>query len=136
MSDAGRQPACLVFLAAVAVTVGACAPSADDHAERGTFYLEQSQYQAAIIEFRNALQLEPMRGEVRLKLGQAYLHANDGPNALREFVRAADLRPDDNDAQIKAGDPESARVMIARGLEKDPDDPLLLELSRRLQSRN
>jgi len=40
---------------------------------------------------------------VRLKLGDAYVSVGDLRNALREYVRAADLLPDSADAHLKAG---------------------------------
>ena len=44
-----------------------------------------------------------MRGDVRLKLGDAYAKTGDANGALREHTRAADLLPKSADAQIKAG---------------------------------
>jgi tetratricopeptide (TPR) repeat protein len=77
------------------------------------------------------------------KIGELSLRLDDPAAAAAWFQRALDAAPTDlrllaslADAQLKAGDAESAGVMIARGLERDPDDPLLLALSRRLQSRN
>ena len=51
----------------------------------------------------NALQSNPKLGDVRLKLGDAYMGINDPRNAIREYVRAADLLPDSVEAHIKAG---------------------------------
>ena len=39
----------------------------------------------------------------RLRLADAYAQNGDGPNALREYVRAAELLPDNEEAQLKAG---------------------------------
>ena len=51
-----------------------------------------------------AARCSPTRGwAARLQLAHAYASTGDGPNALREYVRAADLMPENNDAQIKAG---------------------------------
>ena len=38
-----------------------------------------------------------------MKLGDIYAQISDGQNAYREYVRAADLLPDNVDAQLKAG---------------------------------
>lgn len=77
------------------------------------------------------------------KIGELSLQLDEPAAAAVWFQRALDAAPTDlrllvsvADAQIKAGDPESARVIIARGLEKDPDNPLLVAFSRRLRSRN
>lgn len=99
-----RSIACAVICAAIMARTAACSqPTADQYIERGEAYFEQGQYQAAIIEFRNAIQIDPQLADVRLKLGEAYLNVSDGSAALREYVRAADLRPDDHDTQVKAG---------------------------------
>ena len=53
------------------------------------------EYAEAIIEYRNARALDPTSGEARMKLAEAFMQAGDFGNALQEFVRAADLLPDD-----------------------------------------
>ena len=50
---------------------------------------------------------------MRLLLGDAYLRVKDGTNALREYIRAADLLPDSLDAQLKAG----GMLLLARSFE-------------------
>src|SRR6185436_2703220 len=60
-----------------------------------------------IIEYRRAIQADPRLGQARLRLGDAYMTNGDGPNALREYVRAAELLPEDQTAQLKA-----ARLML------------------------
>ena len=60
-----------------------------------------------------ALQTDPKLGDVRLKLGDAYLRANEPGNGLREYVRAADLLPNSLDAQVKAGQ----MLLVARAFE-------------------
>src|SRR6266545_2994251 len=71
--------------------------------ESGNRYFEQKKYGDAIIEYSRALQKDARFGEAHLRLADAYL-ANDNPkNALLEYIRAADLLPDNTEAQIKAG---------------------------------
>src|SRR5262245_61290242 len=62
--------------------------------KRGTEYLQSGKYAEASVELRRALQIDPRLGEARLKLGDAYANSNQPANALREYVRAADLLPD------------------------------------------
>ena len=57
----------------------------------------------ALIEYRNAVQLDPMFGEARVKLAETFEKTGDGPNALREYIRAADLLPNDIALQLKTG---------------------------------
>ena len=86
-----------------------------------------AKYPEAIIEFRKALQIDPLRGDIRMKLGEAYARSSDGGGALREFTRAADLLPKNVDAQINAGtllllagSYEDAKARADRALEIDP----------------
>ena len=92
---------CLCGLLAVSA---ACHRStANDHVQRGMQFVEDKKDQEAIVEFRLAVQADPRLGDARLKLADAYRRVSDAKNALREYVRAADLLPKNIDAQIKAG---------------------------------
>ena len=80
------------FLGIVVVCIAAAGCSrvkAADRARKGHAHFEAQRYQEAIIEYRGALQANPKLGDVRLKLGDAYMATNDPRNALREYVRAA-----------------------------------------------
>ncbi len=104
----------LVVLGCAAVFGAGCRKSSSaEHVQRGKSYFDQANYQNAILEFRMALQADPKLGDVRLKLGDAYLRANEPANGLREYVRAADLLPNSVDAQIKAGQ----MLLVARAFE-------------------
>jgi tetratricopeptide (TPR) repeat protein len=110
-----------------ALTLAGCGkPDADAHFAKGNAYFERAQVREAIVEYRSAVQADPKRGDVRLKLADAYLKDGDGSAALREFVQAADLLPSDLTAQMKAGHLllmarqfEDARGRAARALELD-----------------
>src|SRR5204863_10095336 len=82
----------------LSMALGACAgdPNARKLASvaRGDKYAGQQQYAEAIIEYRKAVQVDPNFGKARLKLASSYAAVGDGPNALREYARAADLMPD------------------------------------------
>ncbi|MCU0691777.1 MAG: tetratricopeptide repeat protein, partial [Polyangiaceae bacterium] len=58
---------------------------------------------AAVLEYRNAVDKDAMFAPARQKLAEAYLKQGNGSAALRELVRAADLLPKDAEAQVKAG---------------------------------
>ena len=73
------------------------------HMERGDAELTKQRLNEAIIEYRRAIQADPRLGPARLQLAIAYASNGDGPNALREYVRAAELMPDNKEAQLKAG---------------------------------
>ena len=58
-------------------------------------------------------------GEARLKLAEAYLKDDQLPRALAEAVRAADLLPDNRDAQLQA-----ATLLLATAQFEDAKDRL------------
>ena len=124
-----------VFFAAAATLIAATACSKDpevakrEYLESGDRYAAAKKYNEAVVEYRNAIQQDPRFGEARFKLAEAYVQLGDAPNAYREFVRAADLRPDDMTAQIKATqmllvarEYESARARIEAALAKHPQN--------------
>ncbi len=69
----------------------------------GDRYSAAGQYPEAVLEYRNAVQAAPRAGDARKKLAEAYVRTGNVPNALGEYVRAADLLPDDSSLQLKAG---------------------------------
>jgi tetratricopeptide (TPR) repeat protein len=81
-----------------------------------------------VIEYRNAIQIDPRFGEARKGLAKTLAALGDRTRALEEYVRAADLLPDDVDLQIAAGTIllESGRATDAlsradAALHKQPD---------------
>src|SRR5262245_3988153 len=73
------------------------------HTQRGDAYVADGKATSAIIEYRLAIQLDPLLGEPRKKLGRLYSDAGDLTRALYEYTRAADLLPDDLEVQLTAG---------------------------------
>jgi tetratricopeptide (TPR) repeat protein len=94
------QRGLIVF--ALAWTIG-CSRSAEEYTKRADDYVAQKKYAEAVIEYRNAIQKNPQLGPVRLRLGDTYSLLGDLSHAAGEYIRAADLMPNDNDAQLKAG---------------------------------
>ena len=89
-------------------------------------FVKSGKYAEAIVEYKNALQQDPLSGEAYAKLADAYLATQDLSNALGAFVRAADLLPDDVQIQMKAGSLlllggrfDDARARAAKVIEKD-----------------
>lgn len=122
------------LIIAVAITVALASGCSRDpevakkaYLESGHQYVEQKKYDAAIIEYRNAVQQDPRFGEARFRLAETYLQVGDGHNALREAVRAADLLPERTDAQLRAatllifaGQFADARARAQGVLQRDP----------------
>ncbi len=98
-----------------------------EYFDSGNAYYAQQKYKEAVVEYRNAIQQDPKYGEARYKLAEAYSKLNDVPNAYREYIRAADLLPNDNEAQLKAatflliaGQSEDAKSRADKVLARDP----------------
>src|SRR5580765_6663649 len=119
-----------VGLAAVLASLG-CRTNPDvakeEYRKSGDRYFDQKQYAEAIVQYRNALQQDPKFGEVRYKLAQAYSKRGDNQNAYREYIRAADLLPDNVQAQVDAAalllltrQYEDAKTRVQKALAKDP----------------
>jgi tetratricopeptide (TPR) repeat protein len=71
--------------------------------ESGSRYMKAGQYRHAIIEYRNAIQLDARFGAARAGLAEAYARSGEAARALEEYVRAADLLPKDVEIQLEAG---------------------------------
>jgi tetratricopeptide (TPR) repeat protein len=73
-----------------------------EHFDNANKFMAAEKYQEAIVEYRNALQADGRFGEARLKLSEAYQKVGNVNQAFREAVRAADLLPENDEAQIRA----------------------------------
>jgi tetratricopeptide (TPR) repeat protein len=76
------------------------------------------------------------------RIADLSIQLNDAPAAAAWYQKADALRPSDAsllarmaDAQSRAGHAETARVTIARAIDKDPNHPLVRSVARRLQAR-
>ena len=126
--DRGGRPKRSKWLVAPLVVVLAAVGCSKDpevakkeFVESGDNLMTQKKYAEAVIQYKNAIGLDQRYGEARLKLAKAAETTGDAITAFREYVRAADLLPEDPDAQLRAGQmlllakqyPE-ARVQIGR----------------------
>ena len=113
--------------ALVAVSLVACARfSKTEYLSRGNRYAAQAKYEEAVIEYTNAIKQDPKFGEARYRLAQTYLRMDQPQWAFQEYVRAADLMPDNTDAQVQAvtfllvaGRYEDAKTRIEKVLARD-----------------
>jgi putative PEP-CTERM system TPR-repeat lipoprotein len=71
--------------------------------ESGNRYYEQKRFGEAVVEFRNAVNVDPSFGEAYERLSEALIESSDVPGAARALLRAADLLPNRVDLQLKAG---------------------------------
>lgn len=98
-----------------------------EYTRSGDRYVEQKKYYEAIVQYRNALQQDPRFGQARYKLADTYALVGDNDNAIREYIRAADLLPNDVKLQVKAASLlllakqfDDAKTRAEMALEKDP----------------
>ena len=80
-------------------------------------------------QYRNAVDLDALFGEARKKLALSYARTGNARGALEQYVRAADLLPEDVDVQIAAGTlllaarkPEDAVARADAALKVQPDN--------------
>src|SRR6266511_1325053 len=99
-----------------------------DYFKSGNQYFDEKKYSEAAIQYSNALKQDPQFGEARYKLAQSYAQIGNVAAAYGEYLRAADLMPDDRDVQIKAatillltGQFVDAQTRARRVLTQDPD---------------
>ncbi|HSL21168.1 MAG TPA: tetratricopeptide repeat protein [Vicinamibacterales bacterium] len=90
-------------LAATAACSGDPRDARDRFLARADAYAVQGKTAEAIIEYRNAIQVDPLWAPAHVKLAESYIRSGNVQGAAGEYVRAADLRPEDGDLQVKAG---------------------------------
>ncbi len=98
--------ACAAALLCLLFTIGCANPDEKKqaHFEKGLAYEEAGEIKAAIIEYRNAIQIDPKYAEARYQLGLAYLKTQQPGKALGELERAGSLDPNNTDALIKTAE--------------------------------
>ena len=98
-------------IVAVALLFGTCVAAScskdpevakREYVRSGDAYVAEKKYKEAVIEYRNAVQQDPLFGEARFKLAETYAQEKNVTGAYGEYIRAADLLPDDVQAQVKA----------------------------------
>lgn len=118
----------VVACAAVAVS---CSRNPDKakarHLMAGDTYFKSGKYPEALLEYRRAIQIDARSGPAHARLAKTYAAVRDNTGAYHEWLRAADLLPDDAEAQLQAGQMflrtrefDGAKQRAMRLLEKDP----------------
>lgn len=114
---------------AVALLLAGCGADKTTLYEKGTQLLDQGDYGAAIIHFKNALEKDPNYAAARFQLGVAYLEAGRFDQAEAEFQKTLRLNPYDKRVSLHLGriensrhNTEKAREHLRTYLEEYPDD--------------
>ena len=121
-----------VWLLAVSLLTASCSDPQvrkQQHLDRGNQYVADKKDDFAVIEYANAVRLDPKFGEARWRLAQTHERMNNLRAAFPEYVRAADALPDNRDAQMKAtevllltGRFEDAKTRATALVAKNPKD--------------
>ena len=89
-----------------------------DFIERGKAQYAQREFVKAALEFRNALQINPIGIEAQYYLGLISEKTNDLPNALQAFTRVTEQDPKNIPAQIKLSQYALLQDNLPRAMEK------------------
>jgi tetratricopeptide (TPR) repeat protein len=92
----------LGVLGAIALAVRLSASTKEDFVASGDHYMADRKYAEAAVEYKNAVSLDEQFGEARLGLAGAHLSLGEYRAAMEEFLRAAELLPEDAAAQLQA----------------------------------
>jgi len=122
----------ILVLAACSFALGACQDDEEktvEHLNRGSAYQKAGDYPAAIIEYKNVLQIDPNNAAAHWGLATGYLANQQIPEGFWELRETVRLDPDNKDARAQlsqllllAGDPDEALAqaeeLISRGGER------------------
>ncbi|BHH86305.1 tetratricopeptide repeat protein [Desulforhopalus sp. 52FAK] len=126
----------------VCCLVACSAPEKDkvEYYQSAIEYIQNDDRQAAIIQLRNALQVDAKYGDAHYQLGLLYLEEKEPRKAFQSLLRAADLLPENLDASLKVAEfymvtrqTEEARQRIEHILELDPEHLEALTLLANLE---
>ena len=94
----------LILLVFGAACLAGCSSNPNQRQMRymdsGIKYFSNHKYQEAIIQFRNAVQIDPKFAAAHYQLARAYLAAGNPAAAFREFNQTAGLDPGNLDAKL------------------------------------
>ncbi|WP_026376366.1 XrtA/PEP-CTERM system TPR-repeat protein PrsT [Aestuariibacter salexigens] len=83
------KPVRSLSLAAALVVLSACSQkTSQEHIEAAQAFVQNQQLDAAIVELKNAVQLEPRSAQARFELGKVYVQTGDFASAEKELNRA------------------------------------------------
>src|SRR5664279_5640870 len=71
--------------------------------ESGMSYVDKKQYDAALIQFKKAIQVDPKYAEAHYQLGLVYLHLQRGQDAVNELKMASNMDPKNPKPRLELG---------------------------------
>jgi len=122
-----------LLISLLLLSVAACSNperKKEKHYQKALEYIKQKENSAAVIELRNAIQIDPKFANARYQLGLLYLQQNDPRNAFAELQRTASLDPANLDAGVKvaeflllSGKRDESRKYVDQVLKQKADYP-------------
>lgn len=91
----------ILFGCALLAACGSDESNLAEHLERGAKYSEDSQWNEAAIEFKNALQIDPNNAQAHFQLSQVYLKSGKPREGFWELRETARLDPANHDARLQ-----------------------------------
>src|ERR1700761_8063989 len=117
----GRVPA-LVCLTILALLAQGCTRDPNvrkvKYLNSGKAYAAQGKEKEAIIQFSNAIKIDPHFAAAHFELAKAYLKTGSGMGAYTEFHRTVDLDPKNLEARLDLGQIYLAGKAYQRSLEQ------------------
>ena len=92
------------ILLLVVLTICSCSSDEEKkirHFEKGKAYYEKGEYKEAVLELKNALQIDPKYSEAYYMLGLTSLKQKDFKEAFTNFSRAVEFSPDNLEARLE-----------------------------------
>jgi len=128
-----RTPlAVLVLLGLLAALALGCQSDEEklaQHLERADAYAEEEAWPEAVIEYKNALQIDPNHAAAHYGLSQAYLQEGKGKEGYWELRETVRLDPSNHEAALQfaqisifAGELEEALERAEAVIEEDPEN--------------
>ncbi|MBW1803751.1 MAG: tetratricopeptide repeat protein, partial [Deltaproteobacteria bacterium] len=106
-----------------------------EHKEKARQYVEKNELRKAVIELKNAVQIDPEDDVALYELGEVYMRLKREDNAIYFFDQAISKNPDNMKAQLRMGQivlaakqTKKARKIAKLVLKKSPEDLEALNL--------
>ena len=93
----------ILLILLLASSVAGCQPQAVQHYNRGVELQEEGNYEQAILEYTNAIELDPNFADAYYNRGIAYKNKGEFDNAIADYSRAIELDPNHTWAYYNRG---------------------------------
>ena len=126
----------IIFIIIMMVGCGSSETRKTKFFDKGTEFFEKGDYGKAILNFQNAIKLDPQYADAYSSLGRCYLKLMNIQGAFKAFSTAVEINPEILDAQVALGqiylmskEKEKAIEKAELVLSKNPDheDALMLK---------